>query len=255
MRTSLLFLFLLLFGSDNAAQELVGSDQILPGTLASFEIIPAQEASWHVVMPSANAGTYQIDTGLSKIYFASPERGNYTVIAGIVLDGKPQLLTKTFINGEKDVEPLPLPPVASLATWIKIQIPILVKSNNLASEIQLVSECFDEIVRRIDDGNIKTPQNAQTQLQITLTSTLALASPTAVTDWMPFLTELSRQLEHEFGGNISDMDTVKKTLQNVSHTLKSLELPKTVSTLPSVSDPNIRNQVTPNRVFRTFLSK
>ena len=49
---------------------------------------------------------------------------------------------------------------------VKTQLPILVKGQNIASESKLVAECFEQIVRRIDEGNIKTPQNAQTQLQI-----------------------------------------------------------------------------------------
>ena len=110
MRT-LLFTFFLLFGVFCTAQELVGPDRILPGTLASFEIVPEQAASWYIVTPSLNAATHQVDTGLATLYFASPERGRYTVIAGIINDGKPELLVKTFINGEDEIEPIPLPPI------------------------------------------------------------------------------------------------------------------------------------------------
>jgi lysophospholipase L1-like esterase len=102
---------------------------------------------------------------------------------------------------------------------------VLVKSKNIASETQIVAECFEQIIQRIDTENITTATNARTQLQITLTGRLALASPTAVTDWTPFLTELSRQLEKELGETINDLNEVKKTLQRVSDTMKSLELP------------------------------
>jgi len=101
MRTTLFFLCFLLFGINSTAQELICPDRTLLGTLASFEIVPAQEASWHIVTPSATVETYQADTGLAKLYFASPQRGRFTIIAGIVTDGKPQLLVKTFINGEE----------------------------------------------------------------------------------------------------------------------------------------------------------
>jgi len=255
MRTSLLFTCFLLLGALCTAQELTGPNRIPPGTLASFEITPAQEASWHIVMPSG--GTYQVDTGLSKLYFASPERGEYTVIAGIVNDGKPQLLVKTFINGEEGIEPIPipLPPVSSLEAWIKMQLPVLVKSKNLAAETQLVADCFEQIVQRIETENIKTVQNGQTQLQIALTGTLALASPTAVTDWMPFLTELSRQIEKELGEKVNDINTMKTVIQNVGDAMKSFELPGNVSILPRVDDPNVRSQGTQNRIFRNLLTK
>lgn len=246
MRTLSLFTFFLLFGACCTAQELVGPDRTLPGTLASFEIVPEQAASWNIVTPSLDAGTYKVDTGLSTLYFASPERGRYTVIAGIVIDGKPTLLVKTFINGEEDT-PTPLPPVTSLEVWIKTQLPVLVKSKHLASESRLVAECFEQIVRQIDDSNIKTPQNAQTQLQIALTGSLALTSPTAVTDWMSFLAELSQHIEKELGDQSADLAEMKKTFQKVANAMKFLQPPE--------GSPNIRTQGTPNRGFRTLMTK
>ena len=273
MRTQLFYPFFLLFGALCAAQELVGPDRTLPGTLASFEIVPEQEASWHIVSPTHAVGTYQIDRGLTKLYFASPEPGRYTVIAGIVVDGKPELLVKTFINGEGEIGPfpvpIPLPPVTSLETWVKTQLPVLVKSENLTSESRLVAECFEEIVQRIESENIRTVQNARAQLQITLTGTLALASPTAVTDWMPFISELSRQMEKELGDTITDLATMKKTFQDVANAVKSLELPETISVLRTpvqdtpmqdtpvqdIDPPNLRTPGTQNRVFRNVLAR
>jgi hypothetical protein len=265
MRTLLFFILFLLFGIHSAAQELTGPDRLLPGTLASFEIVPPQEASWHIVSPSWDTESHQIDTGLAKLYFSSPERGRYTVIAGIVTDGKPQLLTKTFINGEEDtpvpvppvpVPPIPQPPIASLELWIKTQLPALVKSKNLAAETKLVAECFEQIVQRIDAENIKSVHNAQAQLHVALTGSLALASPTAVTDWTPFLTELSLRLETELGGKINDLTEVKTILQEISNVMQSLELPNGVQTpLRNIDTPNNRGQGTPNRTFRNLLTR
>jgi hypothetical protein len=252
MRPTLFFTIFLLFCLHGMAQELTGPDHISSGTLASFEIVPAQEASWHIVSPSSNTAIYQVDTGSSKLYFASPERGTYTVVAGIVTNGKPQLLVKTFFNGEEETIPLP---VSSLETWIKTQAPNLVRSKNFVMESRLVADCFEKIVRRIDEQTITTAQNARTQLQITLAETLALASPTAVTDWAPFIMELSRRLEQELGDKINDLTEVKRVIQSVSDTLKSPELPKGVSILPSVDDPNVRSQGTQNRIFRHQITK
>jgi len=249
MRAQLFSICFLLLGINAAAQELIGTDRVFPGTLASFEVVPAQEASWHIVSSSASHGIYQVDTSESKLYFASPVEGHYTVIAGIVVEGKPKLLVKTFYNGEEE-RPIPIPPISSLESWIKTQLPILVKSKNLALEVGLVAGCFEEIVRRIEDENIKTVQNAQTQLQIALIAALAQTSPTAVNDWLPFLTELSPQLEKELGESIADLTEVKKVLRHVSGTLKMMEFPKSVSTpLQRSGTPTHRTQ---NRIFRTL---
>jgi len=153
--------------------------------------------------------------------------------------------------------PIPLPPVSSLEAWVNTQLPVLVKSNNIASESRLVAECFEQIVERIDDGNIKTPQNAQAQLQIALTGTLALASPTAVTEWMPFMTELSRRIETELGEQIDNLAAVKAVLQKVANAVNSLEKSEPVLRTPlqNMDNPNNRGQGTPNRVFRNLLTR
>jgi hypothetical protein len=254
MRTSLFFILYLFLGIYSAAQELVGPDCISPGTLASFEIIPAQEAAWHIVPPSLNPGRYQVDSSLSKLYFASSERGRFTIVAGIIVNGKSVLLVKTFINDDKDEKPQP--PVSSLEAWVKQQLPVLVKSDNLASEVQLVAGRFEEIVRRIDEDNIKTASNAHAQLHMALTASLAQASSTAITDWTPFLMELSRRLEMELGDNMNDLIAIQKALRNVGSAMQSLELSNTVRMpLSNLDSQSNREQGTQNRTFRTLLTR
>jgi hypothetical protein len=254
MRTQIFLTLFLSLGALCVAQELTGPDRTVPGTLASFEIVPAQEASWHLVTPSSEAETYKIDSSSAKIYFSSPKQGRYTVVAGIVIDGKPELLVKTFTNSEEEEDdqplPLPVPPISSLETWMKTQTPNLVKSKDFDKESRLVADCFELIVQRIDESNIKTAPNARTQLQIALTETLAQTSPTAVTDWTPFLTELSRRLEQELGERIDDLAEVKRVIQNVSHALQSLSaLPRPIQ---HIDDPAIRTRQ--SRPFRNLLA-
>ena len=133
-------------------------------------------------------------------------------------------------------------------------MPVLVRSEHVASEVRLVGGCFEEIVSRIDAGNIKTAQNAWSQLQITVTGTLALASPTAVTDWTPFIKELSRQLEHELDNNINNLAEVKRTLQRVGDAMKTFAIPKdSLEWKQEAALPNVRLQGT--RPVRNLLSR
>lgn len=270
MKTSLFSILLLLSGVNCAAQEFLGPEKVTAGTLATFEVqAESGEVSWCLI-PNEPPDCYKVDTASNKLYFASPVTGKYTIIAATSVEGKPQLLSKTFINGENEIKPSPEPtptpkpepapiPPDSLGTWIKTQTPILVKSKNFSQESQLVAGCFAQIVKRIDDGNIKTAQNARTQLQISLTATLAQASQTAVTDWMPFLAELSRRLETELGTQINDLSEVKKMLQIVSDAIKTMETPKAVAapkqTLQTVDCPSCLVPGTPGRNYRYIISQ
>ena len=137
------------------------------------------------------------------------------------------MLAKTFINGSGD-DTKPLPPVpptpdTPLAEWVRTQLPLLVKSQNATSERLLVAQCFEQTLQKIENGTIKTAQNARTQLQIALTMALAFASDTAIEDWQPFLTALSQQMANALGDKINDMDAVKAVFKIVTESLKSAQ--------------------------------
>jgi len=85
-----------------------------------------------------------------------------------------------------------------------------------------------------------------------LTVALTQGSPTTITDWLPFLTELSRRLETELGEKAHDLTEVKKVIHSVGNALKSLEVPPLKIPPPTIDDPRARG--TPNRGFRSFLA-
>ncbi|MCL2348520.1 MAG: hypothetical protein FWC50_09715 [Planctomycetaceae bacterium] len=209
-----------------SGQELVGPEKTIPGTLAMFEITPPQIADWTITSVEKTEHVFKPDTSTNRLYFATPIPGTYHIVAAIIVDGKPQLLTKTLINGNDDkIEPHPAPvpkppvpplPEPTLVTWIQTQLPLLVKSGNLSSERIQVGKCFEQVAQKIESGTIKTAQNARAQLQIALTGALAMASNTAMDDWHEFLTQLSRQMETELGKNINNVDAVKNVFKTVA---------------------------------------
>ena len=181
-----------------AAQQIDGPDKAQAGTLATFEILPPQLADWTITSVETTERIFQTDTSMQRLYFATPQQGTYHIVAAIVIDGKPQVLVKTFVNGNgndndggndnrvKPLPPVPPTPDTPLAEWIKTQLPLLVKSQNIAVEQVLVAQCFEQTVQKIGNGTIISSQNARTQLQIALTMALAFASDTAIEDWQAF---------------------------------------------------------------------
>lgn len=231
---TLILAFLIGLGLANlvAAQTRIeGPDQTRTGTLSIFEILPGQIADWTITPTAGTRDTFQVDSAGDKLYFASPNAGTYHLACAIVVDGKPQLLTHAFVNqGGEDNNPSPDPtpsptpePERPLAAWINAELPKLVESSNLQHEQQLVAQCFRETVQKIDADTIKTAQNARTQLQLGLTMSLALTSETAIEQWQPFLTELSRKMKDELGGKVNDVGAVKTVFEQVAKTLLETE--------------------------------
>jgi hypothetical protein len=218
-----------------AQSRITGPEQAQAGTLVTFEIIPSQEADWTITSVETTECVFQTDTSTQRLYFATPQQGTYHVVAAIIVDDKPVVLTKTFTNGSGgDIKPLPpvptpLPPTP-LAEWVKTQLPLLVKSKNVVAEQQLVAQCFEQTVQKIDNGTIKIAQNARSQLQIALTMTLAFSSDTAIDDWQPFLTALSQQMAKELANKVNDIDAVKTVLKTVADALATK--PEAISAKP-----------------------
>jgi len=211
-------------------QKLIGPQQVSAGTPAVFEVVPAQEAAWSVTSQNGLTEGFMIDSSESRIYFASPVEGTYTVVAAVVTEKKPRLLSMTFTIGDTknvpspDPRPAPIPtPDDSLEQWIRTHLPASVKSASAASESAVVAKCFQKTVSDIRDGTIRTTANALSQLQIRLTAGLALASPTAIADWHDFLTELGDRMTDEMAGNFYDTDKVQKIFQKISETIAGVK--------------------------------
>lgn len=208
---------MLSFSAKTFSQELVGPTIVPAGSLATFEVVPAQEISWNLLPTEESQEWFQVDTSSGKLYFASPHEKEFTIVAALVTDGKPVLLTKTFFNEKRDTKPdedtkPPPVPNASLESWIKTQLPLQVKSQNLDLERKFVAEALDQILTRIDSGTIKASQNAQAQIRIAVTASLTKASRQSVNAWQGFLTQYSKKIQNDYGSKISDIEVLRKVL-------------------------------------------
>ena len=235
MKTLFYTILFLLLGVNLVAQEIAGPERVTPGLLATFAA-PSDmgDASWCLI-PNEPEGCFQVDTSSQKLYFASPVEGRYTIMAAMIVDGKPILVSKTFTNANDDAKPTPTPtPPDSLESWIKTNLPELVKSSNLAKERELIANCFEQTATKIG-VTIKTPQNAQTQLRLAIVSSLAKSSRTAINDWQLFLEQLSERLTKEFGTKINDTSEIKRIFNAVANAVRE---PKQMTLLPeSVHTP------------------
>ena len=209
----------------------MGPDRIEAGTLATFEIVPPQEAAWsvHTPDPLETVSNHAVDTAGTKIYFAGKTSGLHTVVAAVIVEGKPILLAKTFRN-EGGVIPNPMPnppgppaPPSSLKSWIETNLPIFVTSKDRDRERVLLANGFEEVAGKIEAGTIRTQQNAQAQLQIEITNQLARVSETAFSDWREFLSQLSVKIDADLKSGVTDLKTVAQKFRTVAGYLKSIQ--------------------------------
>lgn len=238
------------------AQELVGPVIVTTGSLAAFEVVPVQEIAWNILPTADSKEWFQVDSSSGKLYFASPHEKEFTIVAAVVADGKPVLLAKTFFNGKRDTKPdddtkPPTPqPDASLGTWIKTQLPLQVKSPNLSQERKAVAEALAQIIKQIDDGVIKTSQNAQAQIRISVTAALAKSSRQSVNAWQDFLSQLSVKIQAELGENTGELSETRKILQEIAKAIEPDAEAKSLHTPSSVNCPNCRSPEPLQQLFR-----
>ncbi|MDO4585207.1 MAG: hypothetical protein Q4D62_14015 [Planctomycetia bacterium] len=128
--------------------EITGEKQVDAGTLATFESDISGE--W-LVMPEKQ-GIFEKDTGGKKIYFASPEKGDYTVIFFATENKKPTITTFAFVNGEgNNPQPQPEPVI-----------------NITQAEKEAAIAAFQGCIGFIDAGQLRTPQGVRTTFKNTL---------------------------------------------------------------------------------------
>lgn len=206
-------------------QELNGPNKTLPGTIAVFEISPAQEADWFVFPETAES--FVVDSSRSRLYFATPKKGEFTVVAAISVDNVPKLLSAQILNGDSDPEPDPGPnpepnpePKTELSEWIRANVAV-VQSDAKAAEITALADAFSAVVKKINSGVIKTPANAQTQTKVSITEGLALVNDSALNVWEPFIKGLSDLVAKNLGGGNFNLEDIKKIYLEINTTLKA----------------------------------
>ena len=139
--------------------QIVGPTKTQAGTLAVFET--TEPADWSVSPSIKTTGMYFPDSTGTKLYFASPIKGDYEINAAVILDGKPTLLTFAFVNGEgvspgPSPEPEPTPQPKTLADWVKENIP----SNAKQEEINTMASAFSLSASGIERNTIRTIDQA-----------------------------------------------------------------------------------------------
>lgn len=177
------------------------------GDLRVFEV--ETPASW-LVIPENDS--WKVDSDFKKLYFASPRRGTFTVIASVKDEGEAsgiKILSLTFENGEEDDgDDDDDFPDDDFTEYVKKSADKVEGATE--REKTAISGAFESVADMISNGSIKTPQTARMALK---NKWVSVASKDAVTRWNVFFSAMDAKLE-------DDLDVLKEQFETIAGVLK-----------------------------------
>jgi len=202
------------------------------GELCVFRLNdPGTKADWIIVPPA----TCYIDSSGSSLAFASNVPAKYTIIAAIVEEGVPKILTHVCeygVSPEPTPNPTPIPnpkpEPSNLAVWVAKNIP-----EEGRSQCAALASCYEATAEAIEKNTIRTTEAAF--------STLRTATQTKVKPdiWGSFLDQLAVKVTERLDGS-NDVRKLGVIFSEIANGLKSVS--DTGDELP-FSESNILSEV------------
>ncbi|HBT77738.1 MAG TPA: hypothetical protein DEB39_12625 [Planctomycetaceae bacterium] len=180
-------------------------------------------ADWTVAPLDSGTGNWSVDTSGTRLYFASSRQGVFTILAAVVVEGKPHLLSTLFYNGTPlpgpGPEPKPEPSPDTLLGWVRTASSA-VSSTHREAERTAIADCLAVIVAGIDRRTIKSPQGARTLFRQCWNAKGVAVSPESLANWSGFLDELGERIEAELGAKKNDMVAIRNLYAEIAASLK-----------------------------------
>ena len=180
-----------------------------------------EPATWTVFPVKYQTDIYIADGGLTCI-FASPVKGEITIMAATVEDGKAVISQHTLYNGlpnpeGDEITPVPEPPKpAPEPEKTPMEKAIESAKDYPEKDVEALAETFDAVVSGIDRGTISTPAAARETFRALWSVNAVAVDPEAITRDTPLITELSNVVDN------STIETVRKDYSEISDGLKKV---------------------------------
>lgn len=177
------------------------------GDLRVFEV--ETPASW-LVIPESDS--WKVDTDAKKLYFASPRRGTFTVIASVKDEGEAsgiKILSLTFENGGEDDGDDDVSPDDDFTEHVKKSADKVEGATE--REKTALSGAFESVADMISNGSIKTAQTARMTVK---NKWVSVADKNAVTKWNTFFLAMDAKLEDD------DLSILRKQFEKIAESLK-----------------------------------
>ncbi len=200
------------------------------GQLCVFRLNdPDTRADW-VIVPEA---TCYVDSSGSSLAFASNVPAKYTIIAAVVEEGVPKILTHICeygIQPQPDPGPSPNPdptpkpnpsPIITLKDWVTQNVP-----ESGVKQAAALASCYESAATGIESGSIRSQEAAF--------SVIRTASQTKIDIeiWSTFLDGLAEKIVQKLAGN-NDVKALGTIFSEIAEGLKAVA----VSDVGSVAEP------------------
>ena len=209
-------------------------------------------AVWTVYPAQYQTAIYVADEGATLI-FASPDKGEVTLIAATLVEGKIELNQHVLYNGvpapepevvpEPEPKPTPAPQPPPEPEKTPLEKAVEGAKDFPAEDVNALADTFESIVSGIDRGTINTPIAARETFRAIWANNAGKVNPQAITAMGTLITEISNQIDN------SSLATIRRDYSYVAKTLKEIKpLPKEESPPPTEKKPEtpITNQNCPN---------
>lgn len=208
-------------------------------------------AVWTVYPAKYQTDIYVADEGTTLV-FASPIKGEVTLIAATNVDGKIELNQHTLYNGLPAPTPNPIPdppkptpPPAPEKTPLEKAIESA--KDYPVEDVNALVETFDAVVSGIDRGTISTPIAARETFRALWAVKAVSVAPETLIKTAPLVTELSSVIDN------TSVKTIKEGYTEISNGLKRLipakEEPKQE---PKKESPKPQAETCPNGNCNTY---
>lgn len=186
------FVYLLLFLSltvqgEQTGLSIQGPEESLTGNLVLLTVPESTGESfcWTVIPNETVVGSYYVCDEGRTLVFASRIAGTYHFILSAASSGEVLVLTHKLHYLEQD-ELRPLPPVIeeeSIFDWVRDATQTLVTSDRFTQESEALANAFQQTVRMIEQGQVRSPEQARTMQRNLARQSLVAIHPMAISRW------------------------------------------------------------------------
>lgn len=218
------------------------------------ELVVAQSdepATWTVFPNQYKTAIYVANEGRTCV-FASPEKGEVTLIAATIVDDKVVLDQFTLYNGvpipeDETVDPKPAPEPVPEPEPEPETFESIIKNTKVdatEADYNAVAESFETAVSGIERGTITTPAGARETFRATLALKAGQVNPAILTAFKPLLDVISAKVNND------SLEGIKEDYSAIAKALRAVKPPAGQNPCPNGNCPKQQPTVIRGGLFR-----